>query len=69
MGVMVNGRVINGTNAQLAPSVEDKIENLREVLAVYPDLQGLRSVKLYFKGSRAVEPQDSSYIIRTPRSR
>jgi hypothetical protein len=40
------------------PSPEEKLENLREVLAVYPDLAGLKSVKLYFRGSRAVEPTD-----------
>jgi hypothetical protein len=37
---------------------EEKLENLREVLAVYPDLDGLRRVKLYFKGTRAVEPKE-----------
>ncbi len=41
----------------LSPS--DKLENLREVLASYPDLNGLRHVKLYFKGTRAVEVVDS----------
>jgi hypothetical protein len=40
------------------PTPEEKLENLREVLAVYPDLAGLKSVKLYFRGSRAVEPSD-----------
>lgn len=40
-------------------STEEKLENLREVLAVYPDLNGLKRVTLYFRGSRAVEPTDS----------
>jgi hypothetical protein len=40
-------------------STEEKMENLREVLAVYPDLNGLKKVTLYFRGSRAVEPTDS----------
>jgi hypothetical protein len=38
---------------------EEKIENLREVLAVYPNLNGLRCVKLYFSGSRAIERKDA----------
>jgi hypothetical protein len=45
-------------------STEEKLENLREVLAVYPDLNGLRRVTLYFRGSRAVEPTDS--YVHTP---
>ena len=41
-------------------STEEKLENLREVLAAYPDLAGLRRVKIYFRGQRgAVEPLDS----------
>ncbi len=40
-------------------TLEDKLENLREVLAAYPRLEGLRRVKLYFRGARAVEPQDA----------
>ena len=40
-------------------STEEKLENLREVLAVYPDLNGLKKVTLYFRGSRSVEPTDS----------
>lgn len=40
-------------------STEEKLENLREILAVYPDLNGLKRVTLYFRGSRAVEPTDS----------
>lgn len=40
-------------------STEEKLENLREVLAVYPDLNGLKRVTLYFRGSRSVEPLDS----------
>ncbi len=40
------------------PSPAEKIENLREVLAVYPGLGGLRGVKVCFRGSRAVEPLD-----------
>lgn len=52
-------------------STEEKMENLREVLAVYPDLNGLKKVTLYFRGSRAVEPTDS-YVqspAPTPRPR
>jgi len=41
------------------PSSAEKIENLREVLAVYPGLGGLRGVKVCFRGSRAVEPLDA----------
>lgn len=40
-------------------STEEKLENLREVLAAYPDLGGLKRVTLYFRGSRAVEPTDA----------
>ncbi len=40
-------------------STEEKLENLREVLAVYPDLNGLKRVTLYFRGSRSVEPRDA----------
>ena len=40
-------------------STEEKLENLREVLAAYPDLNGLKRVTLYFRGSRAVEPTDA----------
>ncbi|HLY72851.1 MAG TPA: hypothetical protein VKU80_01935 [Planctomycetota bacterium] len=46
-------------------STEEKLENLREVLAVYPDLGGLKRVTLYFRGSRAVEPTDS-YAVSPP---
>jgi len=46
-------------------STEEKMENLREVLAVYPDLNGLKKVTLYFKGSRAVEPTDH-YVVSPP---
>jgi hypothetical protein len=46
------------------PSLEEKLENLREVLAVYPGLQGVRTVKVYFRGSRAVEPND---LVQKPR--
>lgn len=46
-------------------STEEKLENLREVLAVYPDLNGLKRVTLYFRGSRAVEPLDS-YVVSPP---
>jgi hypothetical protein len=46
------------------PSSEEKLENLREVLAVYPSLQGVRTVKVYFRGTRAVEPTD---IVQKPR--
>ena len=37
------------------PNSGEKLENLREVLASYPDLRGLRYVKLYFQGRGAVE--------------
>ena len=40
------------------PSAEEKLENLREVLAAYPELSGLRRVKIYFRGARAVEPAE-----------
>jgi hypothetical protein len=46
------------------PSIEEKLENLREVLAVYPGLQGVRTVKVYFRGTRAVEPTD---LVQKPR--
>src|SRR4029077_5910507 len=45
-------------------STEEKLENLREVLAVYPDLNGLKRVTLYFRGSRAGGPTDS--YVHTP---
>lgn len=41
------------------PGAEEKLENLRHVLAAYPGLRGVRYVKLYFNGSRAVEVQDA----------
>ena len=44
--------------------MEEKIENLREILAVYPGLQGVRTVKVCFRGSRAVEPND---LVQKPR--
>ena len=37
----------------------EKLENLREVLASYPGLRGLRSVTLYFSGARAVQPLEA----------
>jgi hypothetical protein len=46
-------------------STEEKLENLREVLAVYPDLNGLKRVTLYFRGSRSVEPTDA-YVHSPP---
>lgn len=46
------------------PSSEEKLENLREVLAVYPNLDGVRTVKVYFRGTRAVEPND---LVKKPR--
>jgi hypothetical protein len=46
-------------------STEEKMENLREVLAVYPDLNGLKKVTLYFRGSRAVEPTDN-FVVSPP---
>jgi hypothetical protein len=48
-------------------SSEEKLENLREVLAAYPDLNGLRRVKLYFRGARAVEVLDSHADARRPK--
>jgi hypothetical protein len=42
------------------PSMEEKLESLREVMAAYPELNGLRRVKLYFRGARAVEPADTN---------
>jgi hypothetical protein len=47
-------------------STEEKLENLREVLAVYPDLNGLKRVTLYFRGSRSVEPTDSYVLTPAP---
>lgn len=52
------GRTVN-TSKYGDLSTEEKLENLREVLAVYPDLNGLKRVTLYFRGSRSVEPLDS----------
>jgi len=46
------------------PSIEEKLENLRSVLAAYPGLHGIRTVKVYFHGSRAVEPSD---LVQKPR--
>jgi hypothetical protein len=46
------------------PSAQEKIENLREVLAVYPNLEGVRTVKVYFRGTRAVEPSD---LVKKPK--
>ncbi len=46
------------------PSPEEKLENLREVMAAYPELQGLRRVKIYFRGARAVEPAEGHAQIR-----
>ena len=46
------------------PSPEEKLENLREVMAAYPDLAGLRRVKIYFRGARAVEPAEGHAQIR-----
>ena len=40
------------------PSPEEKLENLREVLAAYPDLSGVRRVKIHFRGAKAVEPTE-----------
>lgn len=40
------------------PSPEEKLENLREVLAAYPELTGVRRVKIHFRGARAVEPAE-----------
>jgi hypothetical protein len=50
-------------------STEEKLENLREVLAVYPDLNGLKRVTLYFRGSRAVEPTDAYVQVPGPAPR
>ena len=41
------------------PTPAEKIENLREVMAVYPGLGGLRGVKVCFRGSCAVEPSEA----------
>lgn len=46
------------------PSPAEKLENLREVMAAYPDLAGLRRVKIYFRGARAVEPAEGHAQIR-----
>ena len=46
------------------PSAEEKLNNLREVLAVYPNLSGVRTVKVYFRGTRAVEPFD---LVKKPK--
>ncbi|HXX92592.1 MAG TPA: hypothetical protein VEN81_03105 [Planctomycetota bacterium] len=46
------------------PSTEEKLENLRSVLAAYPGLYGVRTVKVYFRGSRAIEPSD---LVQKPR--
>jgi hypothetical protein len=46
------------------PTPEEKLENLREVLASYPDFSGLRRVKIYFRGARAVEPAEGHAQIR-----
>lgn len=48
-------------------SSEEKLENLREVMAAYPDLNGLRRVKLYFRGARAVEVMDTHANARKPK--
>ena len=40
------------------PSPEEKLENLREVLAAYPELSGVRRVKIHFRGAKAVEPAE-----------
>jgi hypothetical protein len=37
------------------PGIEEKIENLRGVLAAYPSLQGLKRASVQFSGTRAVE--------------
>lgn len=46
------------------PTPEEKLENLREVLAAYPDLSGVRRVKIHFRGARAVEPTEGHAQIR-----
>lgn len=38
------------------PTPSEKLENLREILAVYPGLNGLRAARIGFRGSRSVEP-------------
>ena len=48
-------------------STEEKLENLREVLAVYPDLNGVKRVTLYFRGSRSIEPTDNYVTAPQPR--
>jgi hypothetical protein len=62
--VMTNGCVVAwGRTTRTSKfgdlSTEEKLENLREVLAVYPDLNGLKRVTLYFRGSRSVELTDA----------
>ncbi len=47
------------------PSSREKLENLREILTLYPALEGLRCAKLYFSGSKAVEPRDPT--VQRPR--
>ena len=48
-----------GTTKFGDPEPGEKLENLRGIMAAYPGLRGLRSVKLYFSGSRAVEPLEA----------
>ncbi len=48
-------------------SSEEKLENLRGILAAYPDLNGLRRVKLYFRGARSVELTDTHANAKKPR--
>ena len=48
-------------------SSEEKLENLREVLAAYPELNGLRRVKLYFRGARSVEVTDTHANAKKPK--
>jgi hypothetical protein len=48
------------------PSPEEKLAGLGEVLAAYPDLNGLKRVTLGYRGSRAVELGDP-YVRSGPR--
>jgi hypothetical protein len=60
-------QLVTGTGCQLAwgraakdarfgePTVEEKLDSLRGVLAAYPGLQGLKRVSVHFPGQKAVE--------------
>ena len=46
------------------PTHGEKLEHLREILSVYPDLDGLLYAKLYFRGTNAVRERDA-HVMRT----